>query len=77
MVTTVIKYLVLIMAGFLTILVLWQGGRADGLTATITGSKSLALFTNTKSRGTDKLLDRLTLVVTILFLGLATAINLI
>ena len=77
MLTTVIKYLVLIIAGILTILVLWQGGRADGLTSAITGSKSLSLFTNTKSRGTDKLLDRLTLVATILFLGLSTAINLI
>lgn len=76
MLQTVIKYLVLIIAGILTILVLWQGGRADGLTSAITGSKSLELFTNTKSRGTDKLLDRLTLISTVLFLGLATIINL-
>lgn len=76
MLQTVIKYLVLIIAGILTILVLWQGGRADGLTSAITGSKSLELFTNTKSRGTDKLLDRLTLISTVLFLGFATIINL-
>lgn len=77
MLQTVIKYLVLIIAGVLTILVLWQGGRADGLTSAITGSKSLELFANTKSRGTDKLLDRLTLIATVLFLGLATIINLL
>lgn len=77
MVITVLKYAVLIVAAVLTVLVLMQGGRADGLTSVITGSKSLSLFSTTKSRGTDKLFDRGTLVMAILFLGLVTAIGLL
>lgn len=77
MVVTILKYTVLVVAAILTILVLMQGGRADGLTSVITGSKSLSLFSTTKSRGTDKLFDRGTLVMAVLFLGLVTAISLI
>lgn len=77
MVETILKYVVLVVAAILTILVLMQGGRADGLTSVITGSKSLSLFSTTKSRGTDKLFDRGTLVMAVLFLGLVTAISLI
>lgn len=77
MVVTILKYIVLVVAAILTILVLMQGGRADGLTSVITGSKSLSLFSTTKSRGTDKLFDRGTLVMAVLFLGLVTAISLL
>ena len=54
------KLMLLIIGAVITVLVLMQGGRSEGLTASLSGSTNLALFRTTKNRGTDQLLDRLT-----------------
>ena len=74
---TILKYVELIVATIMIVLISWQGGRADGLTSAITGVNNLSLFATSKSRGTDKLFDRGTLILAVLFLGIATVIGLV
>ena len=62
------KLMLLIIGAVIKVLVLMQGGRSEGLTASLSGSTNLALFRTTKNRGTDQLLDRLTFGFCILFL---------
>lgn len=75
MLVTVLKYLAMIIGAIMIVLVLLQGGRADGLTAAFGGNKSLELFSTTKSRGSDIWLDRITLVLALAFMIIVSVIK--
>lgn len=72
--TTILKYILMAVSVVMIILILMQGGRADGLTSVITGSKSLDLFSTTKSRGTDIWFDRVTLILAFAFMAIVTVL---
>lgn len=74
----VLKIIILIDASVMTIIILMQSGKADGFSAAITGgNKSLNLFSSSKSRGSDLLLDRLSAVTVIIFIILATILRIL
>jgi preprotein translocase subunit SecG len=75
MVTTVLKYTVLIVAVAMTIIILLQGGRADGLTSALGGSKNLELFSTTKSRGSDIWMDRITFGLALAFMVIVSVLR--
>lgn len=77
MLVTILKYIVMIVAIAMTIIILLQGGRADGLTAAFGGNKSLELFSTTKSRGSDIWLDRITLVLALVFMVIVSIIKVV
>lgn len=77
MLVTILKYIVMIVAIAMIIIILLQGGRADGLTAAFGGNKSLELFSTTKSRGSDIWLDRITLVLALVFMVIVSIIKVV
>lgn len=62
--------LLLIISGLLIIVVLLQSGKASDSGQIITGGNS-TLFKNSKERGSDLLLSRITLVLGVLFFALS------
>lgn len=62
-----IDIVLLIDSAALIILSLLQSGKAQGFTGAFTGSSGLDLFSNTKERGTEKVISNLTMVTGILF----------
>ena len=77
MLVTILKYIVMVVAIAMTIIILLQGGRTDGLTAAFGGSKNLELFSITKSRGSDIWLDRITLVLALVFMVIVSIIKVV
>ena len=75
--TTILKYILMAVSVIMIILILMQGGRADGLTSVITGSKSLDLFSTTKSRGTDIWFDRVTLILAFSLMAIVTTLMIV
>lgn len=75
---TALKYILLIVSAIMTVVVLMQGGRADGLTSALTGgNKSLNLFNTTKSRGSDIWFDRITFALAVAFIVIVSVLRII
>lgn len=66
--------LFLIVAVFLIILSLLQGGKSDGASGAITGG-GLNIFAKQKERGSEKVVSILTLVFAIIFFFLAVLVH--
>ena len=69
--------LIMIVSALIIILSLLQGGKSDGISGAFTGSGGLNLFANTKERGSEKVISRLTLVLGILFFVLIIVVRLV
>lgn len=70
----VLKIILIISALALIGIVLLQKGKSAGLSGAISGGAE-HLFGKTKARGLDLLLHRLTIVMSVLFLGLSLVIS--
>lgn len=68
------KVLLLIVAVFLILISLLQGGKSDALSA-FTGSSDLGLFQNVKERGPEKVISYITMGLGILFFVLVIIIR--
>ena len=66
------EILLLIDCGLLILLVLLQGGKSSGASGAIMGGNT-RVFTNTKERGAEKILSRLSMGVGIAFFILTIA----
>ena len=74
----ILKIILAVDVVFLTVLVLMQSGRVDGFSAAITGgNKTLNLFANQKSRGSEIVLDRLTFVGVLIFMVITTVLRIL
>lgn len=58
---------ILIVSAILIILSLLQSGKSEGFTGAFTGSSGLDLFSNTKERGAEKVISRLTMITGALY----------
>jgi len=71
---TLITVLLIIVALSLIVVVLLQSGKSAGLSGAISGGAE-QLFGKQKARGMDLILHRTTIVLSVLFIGLALAIT--
>lgn len=71
---TLLTVLLIIVALALIVVVLLQSGKSAGLSGAISGGAE-QLFGKQKARGLDLVLHRTTIVLSILFIGLALAIT--
>lgn len=71
---TLITVLLIIVALALIVVVLLQSGKSAGLSGAISGGVE-QLFGKQKARGMDLILHRTTIVLSVLFIGLALAIT--
>ena len=62
---------------FLVVLILKQTGKERGLSGTITGGSSDTFFGKSGGDSKDKLLARLTIIGSILFVGITVALTII
>lgn len=69
--------LIMIVSALIIILSLLQSGKSDGISGAFTGSGGLNLFANTKERGSEKVISRLTLVLGILFFVLVIVVRIV
>ncbi|AMC94617.1 preprotein translocase subunit SecG [Erysipelothrix larvae] len=69
-----LEFLLLIVSALLIILSLLQSGKSEGFTGAFTGSSSLNLFSNTKERGAEKVISRITMVTGCLYFVLVVII---
>lgn len=69
--------LIMIVSALIIILSLLQSGKSDGISGAFTGSGGLNLFANTKERGSEKIISRLTLVLGILFFVLVIVVRIV
>ena len=77
MISTVLQTVILIDTAVMITAICTQAGRADGIsTALSAGNEKLKLFANSKSRGTDRVLEAVTAVTVFLFMSLAIMIKL-
>ena len=77
MISTVLHTAILIDTAVMIVAICMQAGRADGIsTALSAGNEKLKLFANSKSRGTDRVLEAVTAVTVFLFMALAIVIKL-
>ena len=76
MVKTLFMVLAMITGMVSCILVLMQGGRNTGLNGAFGRNTSLSLFSVTKSRGSDIIVDNLTIAIITIFLGSVTVLQL-
>ncbi len=70
----VLTVVLLLAAIFLVAVVLIQGGKSEGMSGAITGGSSETFLGKNKSAKTDKLLDRLTVIVATCFVILVLVI---
>lgn len=76
MALTILNIAMLIDAAVMIVAVLMQAGRADGFSTAISGRNAkLNLFSSTKSRGSDKTLEIVSIVTVTLFFLLTIAIK--
>ena len=59
--------ILMIVAVVLILLSLLQGGKTEGASGALTGAAGINLFQNTKERGSEKFISRLTMVTGITF----------
>lgn len=77
MISTVLHTVILIDTAVMITAICTQAGRADGIsTALSAGNEKLKLFANSKSRGTDRVLEAVTAVTVFLFMALSIVIKL-
>lgn len=69
-----LKILLIIVAIALIIVCLLQNGKSDGIVSALTGQGS-NLFANTKDRGVDLILTRVTVGLAVAFFVIAILIN--
>lgn len=69
--------LLMIVSATLIILALLQSGKSEGISSAFTGSGGLNLFANTKERGPEKVIARLTMVVGFAFFLLVVLIRIV
>ena len=69
--------LIMIVSALIIILSLLQSGKSDWISGAFTGSGGLNLFANTKERGSEKVISRLTLVLGILFFVLVIVVRIV
>ncbi len=69
--------LIMIVSALIIVLSLLQSGKSDGISGAFTGSGGLNLFANTKERGSEKVISRLTLVLGIIFFILIIVVRLV
>lgn len=75
MIKTILNITALISGGVASVLILLQSGKTTGLNGALGSSKSLNLFSVSKSRGSDVVYDRLTIVSVTIFAISITVIN--
>lgn len=75
MIKTILNIAALISGGVASVLILLQSGKTTGLNGALGSSKSLNLFSVSKSRGSDVVYDRLTIVAVTIFAISITMIN--
>lgn len=66
MLETTLDVVLFILALILVVLVLLQGGKAEGASGAITGG-NMRLFSNIKERGAEKRVSQITMTIGILF----------
>ena len=69
------KIVLMIIACVVIVLTTMQAGKSDAVSS-FTGSKNLALFSNTKERGTEKTLMQITYIAVSLFLIVSLIVSL-
>ncbi|MFV0381443.1 MAG: preprotein translocase subunit SecG [Breznakia sp.] len=67
--------LLMVVSGVIIVLSLLQSGKSDGISGAFTGGEGLNLFANTKERGPEKIIARVTLVMGIIFFVLVILIK--
>lgn len=75
MIKTILNITALISGGVASVLILLQSGKTTGLNGAFGSSKSLNLFSVSKSRGSDVVYDRLTIVSVTIFAISITIVN--
>ena len=71
---TFLNIVFMIISVFIIILALLQSGKSDGASGAITGG-DLNVFADTKERGPEVIISRITMVLAILFFTLAIIIH--
>ena len=71
-----LRTILAIVSVLLILISLLQSGKSDGISA-LTGSNNSGLFANTKERGPEKVISRITLVLGVLFLVLVVVIRIV
>ena len=69
--------ILIIVSALLIVLSLLQSGKTDGMSGAFTGNGGLNLVANVKERGSEKVMDNLTLVLGIVFFALVIIIRLV
>ncbi len=65
----------LICAILLIVLALLQSGKSDGISSAFGGGEGLNLFANIKERGSDKVMSQITMLIGMVFILTAIAIQ--
>ena len=73
---TFLNIVFMIISVLIIILALLQSGKSDGASGAITGG-NLNVFADTKERGPEVIISRITMVLAILFFTLAIVIHLL
>lgn len=73
---TFLNIVFMIISVLIIILALLQSGKSDGISGAITGG-DLKIFSETKERGPEVIVSRITVVLAILFFTLAVVIHLL
>lgn len=74
---SLLEFILLIVSAVIIILSLLQSGKSEGLSSAFTGGSGSNLFANTKERGPEKTLSRVTMWCGVAFLVLAILIKFI
>lgn len=69
-----VDWILLVLAIFIIVLCLLQGGKSEGASGAITGG-GLNVFVKTKERGAEKVVSILTLIAAIIFFIITILIN--
>ena len=69
--------ILMLISAMLILLSLVQSGKSEGISGAFTGSGGLNLFANTKERGSEKVMSRLTLILGITFFLLVILIQIV
>ena len=78
MATNIIRIVLIIIAVALIFLIQLQSGKADGLSSSIMGTnKELSLFSNSKAKGSDLVLQRATTILVIAFFTLVIVLQMV
>ncbi len=73
----ILDVLLMVVSAVIIVLALLQSGKSEGISSAFTGSGGLNLFANTKERGPEKIITRLTMVMGIVFFLLVIIIRIV